>query len=451
MGQPAKEELFELIIDSAEGIAIFTIDPSGMVTSWNVGAERLFGWPEAEILSLPGDLIFTAEDRSSQVPERERLQATEQGRAQDERWHQRKNGSRFWASGLLMPLKNPEFGFVKIARDLTQQHLAQELLRENEERFRLLATSIPQLVFVTRPDGNRTWGSPQWISFTGLSLDQSVGFGWLDAVHRDDLDATQAGWSKAQETGEYSVVHRVRRAADGEYRWHQTRAKPVDLKSEGSDWIGTMTDVHDLHEMQSRQQVLMQELQHRTRNLLSVVQSIATRTIRASQSLDAFRTEFESRLGALSRVQSLLARVDDHQIDLPKLVAAELAAHSDDGLASDKIHVEGPSINLPAAAAQAIGLALHELATNAVKYGALSKQEGKLTVRWDVKDEGPNTRVSLTWIESGVPLPIETISKRRGYGTELIERALPYQLQARTKLTFASDGVHCEIEVPVSA
>src|ERR671912_438852 len=96
----------------------------------------------------------------------------------------------FCASGLIMPLADCSLGFVKILRDRTEQHRAEERLRENEERFRLLATNIPQLVFRSGPDGSRTWGSPQWMDFTGLSLGESVGFGWLRAGHAPDRGGT---------------------------------------------------------------------------------------------------------------------------------------------------------------------------------------------------------------------------------------------------------------------
>ena len=142
---PSKTELFELIIDSSTDFAVFTMDPHGILTSWNIGAERLFGYAEGEIVGGSADLIFTPEDREAGAPEKERVQARAKGRALDERWHQRKDGSRFWASGLLMPLKDVGCGFVKITRDRSEQHRGEERLRENEERFRLLATSIPQL------------------------------------------------------------------------------------------------------------------------------------------------------------------------------------------------------------------------------------------------------------------------------------------------------------------
>jgi PAS domain S-box-containing protein len=302
-------------------------------------------------------------------------------------------------------------------------------------------------VFRTRSDGDRTWGSPQWISFTGLSLEESLGYGWLDAVHPDDQASTKNAWSEAQKTGEYYIEHRVRRQVDGQYLWHQTRAKPIEGHHRSTDdWVGTMTDVDALRGLQDRQRVLMAELQHRTRNLLAVVHSVANQTLRSSTSLDSFKTEFGNRLRALSRVQSLLARVEDESIDLKALVTAELSVQ-ETNLTTGKISIDGPPLALPPNAAQALGLALHELTTNAIKYGALamSQTNGKLDVIWRPSPAG--SEIVLEWRETGVSMPDRP--NRKGYGSELIERALPYQLRAKTALEFGSDGVRCVIAVPV--
>lgn len=449
-GGPTSDELLRLLVESATDFAILTFDLEGLATSWNSGAERLLGYSEKEIIGESVDVIFTPEDRAEGVPEWERQEALRKGRAEDERWTMRKDGSRFWASGLAMPLADRSLGFVKILRDRTEQHRVEQRVRENEERFRVLATNIPQLVFRTWPDGQRTWGSPQWIDFTGLSFDASLGLGWLDAVHADDREATQAAWGVARRTGEYYVEHRVRRQADGDYRWHQTRARVVGdgEDREASEWVGTMTDIHDLRTLQDRQQVLLAELQHRTRNLLAVTQAIAHQTRRSSQTLDEFTAEFESRLRALSRVQVLLARAEHHNVDLRDLVEAELAAHVD-RIEGGSTAIEGPSTALPATSAQAIGLALHELATNAVKYGALGQPDGRLEVMWREEAEGSKRNLVLNWTETNVVMPLRDAPRRKGYGSELIQRALPYQLGAKTTLEFGHDGVRCTIVVPL--
>lgn len=444
---PGSDELLRLMVESAVDYAIFTTDPDGIVTSWNTGAERVLGYPEAEILGQTSDVIFPPELGGGKIGRQEREAALRDGRAADERWHMRRDGSRFWASGLMMPLSAPDAGFVKILRDYTQYHCVEQRLRASEERFRLLATNIPQLVFRSQPDGTRTWGSPQWVEFTGLTLGESVGHGWLKAVHSDDLPATMAAWEDAARSGEYYVEHRIRRASDGAWRWHQTRARPIQGDPGNLDWVGTTTDIHDLRYMHDRQQVMMAELQHRTRNLIAVTQAIAGQTMRSSRSLTEFRPQFESRLRSLSRVQALLARSNHESIDLRELLQAELTAHA--GSQSDRIQIEGPVVALPPIAAQALGLALHELSTNAVKYGALTQPAGHLAVTWLVEPKRPYDILVLNWIEGGVQYPGGTLPTGKGYGTHLIERALPYQLNARTRIEFGPDGVRCEIAVPL--
>jgi PAS domain S-box-containing protein len=443
---PGSDELLRLIADSATDYAIIAMDNQGGVTSWNAGAERLLGYTEAEMLNRTADAVFTPEQRAADVPERERAEARANGRAEDERWHVRKDGSRFWGSGIVRPLADGS-GFVKTFRDLTERRAAEQRVRESEDLFRLLATNIPQLVFRTKGSGERVWGSPQWIVFTGLSFEDSLGFGWLDAIHPEDREATVAGWATAAKTGEYYAEHRLRRSSDGEYRWHQTRAKPVADADGDGDWVGTSTDVHEMRGLQERQKVLLAELQHRSRNLLAVVQSIARRTARSSGSLGEFAEDFEARLRALSRVQGLLARVDHGAIDLRELVEMELAAHRSDQLEPGKVTIEGPSAMLPATSAQALALAIHELATNAVKYGAHKQPSGKLDPEWHVEGaDGNERRVVLDWREAGVAMPdAGSRPSRRGYGSELIERALPYQLKAETSLEFGPDGVRCRI------
>jgi PAS domain S-box-containing protein len=447
---PTSEELLRLVVESATDFAIVAMDPRGAVTSWNAGAARLMGYAEDEIVGRDGDVMFTPEDRAAGAPERERADARSKGRAEDERWHQRKNTSRFWGSGLLMPLADGS-GFVKIMRDLTERQVAQEQLRDSEQLFRLLATNVPQLVFRTRGNGERTWGSPQWIVFTGVSFEDSLHFGWLDAIHPDDRDATMQAWTKAQKVGAYYLEHRIRRSRDGEYRWHQTRAQPVGDRRDDGDWVGTSTDVHEMREFQERQNVLLAELQHRTRNLLAVVQSIARQTVRTSGSLAGFATEFEGRLRALSRVQALLARIDHGPIDLRALVRAEIEAHVDGSPEGSNVTIDGPPALVRSVSAQALALGIHELATNAVKYGALKQSSGNLAVVWRIEgNDRTGRRAVLDWRESGVAMPGEGASAiRKGYGSELIERALPYQLQAATSLEFGSDGVRCRIITPI--
>jgi PAS domain S-box-containing protein len=435
------ENFLAAILNGATDYAIFTIDRDRHITSWNVGARNLLGFSEDEILGQLSDTIFVPAEVLGGAPAAEVEVAERTGRAEDERWHLRKDGTRFWGSGVLTPLGGTSPGFVKVLRDLTREHHDREALQASETRFRTLAENIPQLVFRCLSSGERTWGSPQWENFTGLSLEDSVGHGWMDAVHPADRARTRQAWDEAVRAGEYSIEHRLRRGLDGQFRWHQTRALPLRTDAEGPlEWVGTSTDIDELRRLQERQRILLAELQHRTRNLLAVVASIAEQTRRASSSLDDFAAQFSSRLRALGRVQRLLT-ASSEEVQLVDVVKGELAAHA--GHPNCRVSVRGDPVSLTPNAVQTLSLALHELATNALKYGALASPEGRIAVEWWVRDGG---RVSFEWRETGVRMPAETPS-RRGYGRQLIERALPYDLDAETDFQFGPDGVRCCIQL----
>ena len=239
------------------------------------------------MLGRSAALIFLPEDRALNVHEAEMQKAMTTGRALDERWHVRRDGTAIWASGQLTPLRNGHVhGFLKILRDQTEQRLTAEHLRASEERFRTLAEGIPQLVWRSRSNGERTWGSPQWVSYSGLSLEQSVGFGWLDAVHPEDRPAAMEAWHEAERSGIYSAEYRVRQASDGIYRWFQARAVPVrDSSGHIVEWLGTATDVDD--------QVRARQILARGREELERL--VAVRTADLADALESLRAETAER------------------------------------------------------------------------------------------------------------------------------------------------------------
>jgi PAS domain S-box-containing protein len=254
---PHSDELFEWVLDSAADFALIGISPAGAVTQWNAGAERLFHYSPAEILGFNGDVIFTPEDRAQGVPASERSVALSEGRTARERWYQRKDGSRFWGAGWMAPLADGH-GFIKVLRDLTAIRESKDRLREDDALFSVLGTHIPQLVFRSHRDGECSWVSAQWCTYTGVAFEDNLGLGWLDAIHPDDREPTLAAWGTAQTTGEYTVEHRILQAAEGRYRWHQTRARRVSGDSLAADWIGTSTDVDDLHSRRKRDAFLLE-------------------------------------------------------------------------------------------------------------------------------------------------------------------------------------------------
>lgn len=176
-------------------------------------------------------------------------------------------------------------------------------------------------------------------------------------------------------------------------------------------------------------------------------------TARASADMDDFRASFRDRLDALARVQGLLSRLNEHgRVTFGELIRTELSALGGD---PQRITLEGPNdVRLRSSTVQTLAMALHELATNALKYGALSQPDARLAVRWSLqRDEGGDGTpwLHMDWRESGVAIPaVGDAPQRRGQGRELIERALPYQLGAKTRYAVEADGVHCTITTPIS-
>lgn len=321
-----------------------------------------------------------------------------------------------------------------------------------ELRLQTLVERMPQMVWRSESGGRWTWASPQWADYTGQRPEESRDTGWLSMIHADDRDTVRAAWTHAQRDGGFEVEHRVRQRRDGEYRWFKTRATPVvDSTGTVTEWLGTSTDIHALRELQERQRVLVGELQHRTRNLMGIVQSMADKTARSSADLPDFRDRFRDRLEALSRVQGLLSRMQDHdRVTFDELIATELSAMGDSG---DRITVAGPAgVRLRSSSVQTLAMALHELATNAVKYGALGQPSGQLDVAWRLEPMAADGTpwLHIDWHESGVTMPAQTAPTGTGQGRELIERALPYQLKARVSYILGEDGVRCTIAMPVS-
>jgi PAS domain S-box-containing protein len=204
-------------------------------------------------------------------------------------------------------------------------------------------------------------------------------------------------------------------------------------------------DVTEQRHHEIRQNALMGELQHRVKNILGKVRSMARQTRRRHHSLDAFIEAFDARLDALARTQDLLLTAPSGAIQLRDIVIAELTAG---GVEPGKnVTVEGPAVALLPREAQAMGMTLHELTTNAAKHGALKAQQGRIEVRWRLDQTREGQHLKFGWRERGVK--VEDAEPPRGFGAEVIERNLAYMLGGSARLSFASDGADYRLEFPL--
>ena len=188
----------------------------------------------------------------------------------------------------------------------------------------------------------------------------------------------------------------------------------------------------------------MRELTHRSKNLLAVIQAMARQTARYSGSMESFLEKFNARLQALATSHDILFKEEWKSVSLADLVGLQLGPYLD--RRESQVFVEGPTVLLKPDAAQNLGFALHELATNAAKYGALSVPEGRVSIAWRLLPEADGNGVELDWVESCGPAVVKPA--QRGFGSMVIERNLARELDTKVELAFRAEGVQCKILLP---
>lgn len=254
--------------------------------------------------------------------------------------------------------------------------------------------------------------------------------------------------------GPLTLDFRIRRAGDGEIRWLEARGALHRGLDGREKVLGVLADVTERRRTEARLRLTVGELNHRVKNTLATVQSLAAQTLRAPAGSDgaipaAARAAFEARLLALARSHDLLTREGWSGARLGELVALALAPHSS-GAAGTRYSVGGPPLYVQPRLAVPLAVALHELATNAARHGALSGPEGKVRVTWrqDPPLPGRTPMLRIRWVEQGGPR-VEGPPKRRGFGTRLLEQGLARELGGSVRLEFRPTGLVCEIEAPL--
>jgi PAS domain S-box-containing protein len=228
-------------------------------------------------------------------------------------------------------------------------------------------------------------------------------------------------------------------------RWHDLHIEP--LRNDAGAVIGlacATLDVTERKEGEAHLRLLLRELTHRSKNLLAVIQAMARQTARHARSVEAFLDQFASRLQALSASHDLLVRESWYGASVGELIRSQLTPYVD----SEETQVEanGPAVTLKPEAAQNLGLALHELAANAAKFGSLSVPNGRIAIHWDRRDHHDGQALVIDWRERDGP----RVKPRRkqGFGSLTIERNLARALDAEVDLRFDPEGLHCQIVIP---
>jgi PAS domain S-box-containing protein len=353
---------------------------------------------------------------------------------------------------------NAEFGFAMFVPAMTlalavvtlrvagRARLGELALRESEARQRGITEGTPECIKIIAEDGRLLHMNPAGLAMVEVDDFETVREAntfsliapedrevWI-GNHRRVLAGESLNW-------EYDLV-----GMRGTRRSLETYAVPLRLPGGQVVHLATTRDVTERKRAEERQRLLIHELNHRVKNTLAIVQSLAQQTFKGTGVPTEAKSAFESRLAALARAHDLLTRESWETARLRDIVLQAAAPAL--GAGSDRLSADGPELWMNPQTVVAMTLAIHELVTNAVKYGALSNDAGRIDVTWSVSSDGDApSRLRFVWSEGGGP-PV-TPPQRRGFGSRLIERSLAGDLGGRVELDYRPEGLLCTLDAPL--
>jgi PAS domain S-box-containing protein len=445
-------------------IATFICDARGTILQYNRRATEIWGrTPEAgqthenfnegsrfyELDGTPMARSLLAEVLTTGTPVRDA-----------ERIVERSDGTRLVASISIDPLRNSKgelVGAVNCFLDVTERKRMDDALTLSQlhalEREQLLAATYEHAsigISEIAPDGQFLRVNEAICSITGYSREHLLAAKLFTHTHLDDADADREGFRK-QVNGElefYSVEKRFNRK-DGRVIWLSVRSSPV--RAGDGHLLYVVRVVQDITERKAserRQKLLIDELNHRVKNTLATVQSLASQTARGAPTPAAFREGFEGRLIALSKAHDQLTAHHWENADLRELLSGSLAPYVSAG--AERVVLRGEDFVLRPRAVLTLAMVFHELTTNAAKYGALSVPGGSIEIHWQpVRETDGRQLLRIDWIEQSGPPVAEP--RQRGVGSKLIEGSIASELGGSARLAFAPAGLRCEIAIPLKA
>ena len=336
---------------------------------------------------------------------------------------------------------------VSVFYDITERKRAEIALRESENRFQQFANASSSGLWIRDAETLRMeFVSPSIATIYGTEPDALLGDikYWAATVLPEDRET--AGHHIEQACHGDPAIHEFRiRRDDGSFRWIRDTDFPLFDENGNVQRVGGIAeDVTETKMAVEHQGVLLHELQHRVRNIMAVIRSMAVRSADGAADVEDYKTSLAGRLLALARVQTLLTRQANAGGWMRDILESEIGAQAH---SENQYELTGPDIMLSPKAVEVLTLAFHELSTNALKYGALSVSRGKVTVTWTLFEKREKTWIAIDWVEEGAPS--RAPPTRRGFGSELIEARIPYELRGTGKTTIEPEGARCHIEFPL--
>jgi PAS domain S-box-containing protein len=459
----ASDEILELL-----PIATCICDAAGHVVQYNQRAVELWGRAPQ-----PGQTHdeFTAQckffgGQGEELPRSKLAEVLHTGRSirDEEVTVERVDGKKIVVLLNIDPLINAQgkmVGAINCFQDVTERRRmmdaldrSQHELREQEERWSATYEHAAIGIVELDAEGRFLRVNEAICSIVGGTREELLNWRLQGRTHPDDRDLDDELYRRqvAGDIGFYSIEKRFIRK-DGRVIWIAVRSSTVrDPTGHFLYGVRVVQDVTERKEAEERQKLLIDELNHRVKNTLATVQSLATQTARGTDSPEAFRRAFEGRLIALSQAHDQLTRRHWKSADLRDIVEGATAPHLARSPESpDQIAIEGEPITVTPRIALTLALGLHELTTNASKYGALSVPAGRIEVRWRIDRPASPSRplLWLQWRERGGP-PVIAPS-RQGFGTRFIEGSVASELQGKAVLAYDPQGLVCTMEIPLDA
>ncbi|MCX8474727.1 MAG: PAS domain S-box protein [Sphingomonas sp.] len=333
---------------------------------------------------------------------------------------------------------------VGISFDVTYRKHAEEELRESEARFRTIFEQANDYLVTTTLDQKITSVNPAVVAALGYAEDEIVGASIGDFMEPDQLALSMEAFEHKMRVGGNTRTTLTVRARDGRpLIWEINSRLTTDSEGRPTGLHAIGRDMTEAKRAEAHLRLLVDELNHRVKNTLAIVQGIAQQSFKGITDPATARGAFEGRLAALSEAHNLLTREHWGPVSMAQIIGDAVAPHGGD---VGRFELDGPDLPILPKTAISLALAIHELATNAVKHGALSQPTGQVTIRWNRTGED-GARLSLVWQEQGGPR-VEAPA-RRGFGTRMIERGLAAEFGGTVEIDFRPEGLVCTVDAPL--
>lgn len=418
-------------------------DATGRFVRVNDRFCQITGRSREELLGLRMQDITHPQDLPANLPLFNQA-AQDGGSFEIEKRYVRRDGSPVWVHNSVTTVRDEQgapISTICVTIDIRDRRLAEERLRESEARQRAITDATPECIKIVDAEGQLIHMNPAGLGMIEATDLQSVqGADTLALIAPEHRGTWRANHGRVI-TGEslsweFDVI-----GIAGTRRQMETHAVPLPQPDGSIAQLAVTRDISQRKKAEEHQRLLINELNHRVKNTLAIVQGLAQQSFRGHRVPEYVRRAFDGRLAALSTAHNILTERNWEAASLVQIIEDTIAPHR---VREDRIVAEGPDLSISPKIAVSLALALHELATNAAKYGALSVAAGRIEIRWRHEDR----RLRLVWRESGGP-PVEAPTSR-GFGTRMIERGLAADLGGAVKIDFRPEGVVCTIDAALS-